>query len=110
MATEIIKTTEKSPKNNWTSFWDMHSGGGTKTPYEMIFIEADEEEAIKIFKDKFDQDPTDTACSCCGQNFSIDSYKSLEEATEFHRQNYTTKGLISIEAYSKKDSVLIMYK
>jgi hypothetical protein len=26
----------------WTRFFDMHSGGGRKTPFECIYIEAEE--------------------------------------------------------------------
>lgn len=112
MATEKIKTKEeiKESTNKWTRFWDMNSGGGTKTPYSLIYIEADEKEAIDIFENRFNQDPTDVACECCGQNFEIDSYESLEDATEYHREDYGINEFISIEEYSKKDSVLIIYK
>ena len=69
----------------WTQFMDMHSGGGRKTDFEYIFIEAPEDEAIKIFEDLFGQDPCDTACDCCGQNFSITEEESLEQATGYDR-------------------------
>ncbi len=32
----------------WTEFYDMHSGGNLKTQWETIFIEAPEDEAVKI--------------------------------------------------------------
>ena len=30
----------------WTLFWDMHSGGGSKEKWTMIYIEAPEDELI----------------------------------------------------------------
>ena len=70
----------------WTTFWDMHSGGSTKTDYDLIFIEAPMTEAIEIFEEKFNQYPHDVACQCCGENFSISSDKNLAQATGFHRR------------------------
>lgn len=70
----------------WTQFWDMHSGGGLKEPpYAKIYIEAPEEEAIRIFEDRFGRDPYNVTCDCCGDDYSIDSEETLEELTGYHR-------------------------
>ena len=108
----------------WTQFWDMHSGGGTKQkPYERIYIEASEQDAINIFYNRFGHDPEDTACDCCGQNYSISEEEHLEQLTGFHRNcsydskakqyiekaNYGYTPLVSLEDYIKKEDVLIIY-
>lgn len=70
----------------WTSFMDMHSGGRAKVcPYEFIYIEAAEKEAIAIFKDRFDRDPHNVTCECCGEDYRIDSNESLASLTAFRR-------------------------
>lgn len=70
----------------FTQFSDMHSGGGCKEkPYELIFIEAPEEEAIVIFYNRFGHNPNRVTCTCCGNDYSIDESKTLEEATAYHR-------------------------
>ena len=63
----------------------MYSGGSRKTDYDLIFIQAPMWEAIEIFEERFGQDPQHTTCSCCGENYSIDTHDSLEQATGFHR-------------------------
>ena len=68
-----------------THFKDMHSGGRAKTRYENIYIEASQSDAIDFFKSWFNRDPSRTTCSCCGQDFSIRSYNSLEQATGYDR-------------------------
>lgn len=70
----------------WTEFWDMHSGGGTKEgDCEQIFIEAPLDEATSVFYAKFGHNPERVSCTCCGEDYSITEYKSLEQATAFHR-------------------------
>jgi hypothetical protein len=63
----------------------MHSGGGRKTAFEYIYIEGRREEAIATFITEFRQDPSDVACDCCGENFSVSEHETLEEASEFER-------------------------
>lgn len=95
----------------WIRFMDMYSGGGCKTEYEYIYIEADsEEEGIDIFKDKFYQDPYDIGCECCGQNFSVSEYKTLQDATMYERQTYSPKRHIPLEEYVKQSGVLVIRK
>ena len=90
----------------WTHFWDMHSGGGTKvwrapdgsffeggrftdddkgTPFNHIYIEAPEDEAVVIFYNRFGHNPHRVTCTCCGADYSIDSEESLARLTGFHR-------------------------
>ena len=80
------RTIQPEPtRHGWTSFWDMSSGGGQKTDYKLIYIEAPEAEAKRIFEREFDRDPDHETCSCCGPDFSIDEHESLEQATGYHR-------------------------
>jgi hypothetical protein len=63
----------------------MHSGGGLKDRWSQIYIEADEEVALNVFRHMFGHDPLDVACDCCGQNYSLRESSSLEQASGFHR-------------------------
>jgi len=79
-------------QDTWTTFWDMHSGGGLKEPpYEKIYIELPRDAAIAEFKRRFGHDPTNVACQCCGQNYSISTDVSLKQATGHHRNCETLK-------------------
>ena len=91
----------------WTHFWDMHSGGGTKEePYEHIFIEAPEDEAEVIFYNRFGHNPHRITCTCCGSDYAIDEYKTLKEATAYHRKRGGKT--ITVKEYSKERNVLII--
>lgn len=73
----------------WTQFWDMHSGGGTKEePYEKIYIEAPEKEAIAVFYNRFGHDPLRISCTCCGEDYSITESDDLHQATGYERNCY----------------------
>lgn len=69
----------------WTTFNDMHSGGGRKLSHEFIIIEDTEEMAIKIFQERFDRHPLNVSCECCGEDYSIREYPTLEAATAYKR-------------------------
>jgi hypothetical protein len=70
----------------WTLFWDMHSGGGTKeSPFEMICIEAPEDEAKVVFFNRFGHSPERVSCTCCGQDYSIYEESELWILTAHHR-------------------------
>lgn len=90
-------------KYNWTHFWDMHSGGGQKLKYAHIFIEASESEAKRIFQDKFHRDPDNITCDCCGSDYSISEYETLEAATSYHRRDK-----ISLEDFEKLEDICII--
>ncbi len=70
----------------WTEFWDMHSGGGCKQPpYEHIFIEAPRDAAIKVFYNRFGHNPERVSCTCCGYDYAVEEYDSLQQATAYQR-------------------------
>lgn len=89
----------------WTQFMDMHSGGGTKTDYEYIYIEADEDTAINVFCNIFGEHPNSVACACCGNNLSVSSYNTLEEATDYER-GY---GKVALDDYLENPSIKVIY-
>lgn len=66
----------------WTKFNDMHSGGGSKLDWEEIFIEAPEDDACIIFQNMFGRNPCTVTCTCCGADYFVLEYDTLEEALE----------------------------
>lgn len=81
----------------WTHFHDMHSGGSQKLQWGHIYIEAPEQEARVIFYNRFGRNPERVTCTCCGEDYSISEYASLEQATGFSR------GCRSIEPKRRPD-------
>lgn len=70
----------------WTRFMDMHSGGSTKVKtYEYIYIQMAEEDARTFFSTTFGRNPNRVTCDCCGPDYLIDEYSTLEEATKYER-------------------------
>lgn len=69
----------------WTHFHDMRSGGGTKEGVSHIYIEAAEAEATAIFCTRFGHHPSRVSCDCCGEDYAIDEYPTLAEATWYER-------------------------
>ena len=87
----------------WTHFSDMYSGGSRKTAYDEIFIQGSGSTARGIFQDRFNRDPDNVTCNCCGGDYAInDDYATLEEATEYYRRG------ISLEEYLGKPNVLVI--
>jgi len=68
----------------WTKFYDMHSGGDAKTEWEVIVFEAKKKDAIKYANWKWGIHPDNVTCTCCGEDFSVSTYETLEQAVEFH--------------------------
>lgn len=88
----------------WTKFWDMNSGGGLKeSPYGLIYIEAPEQEAKSVFHARFGHNPERVTCTCCGEDYSISEYETLDEATKYHRKSQT------LNAYLTHQDILILY-
>jgi hypothetical protein len=58
-------------KSRWTRFFDMSSGGSEKLEWSTILIEAPEDEAVRIFEARFQRDPRNVTCDCCGADYSI---------------------------------------
>ena len=56
----------------WTEFMDMSSGGNEKTEWGCIYINLPVNKAIEYFGDKFNIDPNNITCDCCGQDFWIE--------------------------------------
>ena len=81
----------------WTLFWDMSSGGRRKEKWSKIYIEAPDEEAIAIFYNRFDHNPSRVTCTCCGEDYSIEEGESLEQLSGYHRgcdyAYFNTKGV-----------------
>lgn len=115
----------------WTKFWDMHTAGRAKTEYEKIYVEALYDEAVEFFESRFETDPHNVSCRCCGQDFSIDGYDSLQQATAYHRNckfvevdgedggghwvekpkivGNTVREHIELDEYVEKDDVAVFY-
>ena len=104
----MIEIVKQSTGKAWTHFWDMHSGGGLKTEWHHIFIEAPREEAERIFTERTGEDPDDVACTCCGSNFTIAEYETLEEATEFQRKGWRGDKVTPLEEYVQQADVLVI--
>lgn len=105
----------------WTSFWDMHSGGGRKLSASMIYIEAPEEQAVTVFKNRFNRNPYWATCPTCGSDYSIDEHESLERATAYLRDcewSNEAKGYVEgeksipLDRYIKNQGtdIMVIYK
>ena len=111
--------------SKWTQFWDMHSGGGQKADWAMIYIEAPEEDAKVIFYNRFGHNPERVTCTCCGEDYSISEGESIEQLTGYHRgcgydksekrylESESTDGYhgpyMTIEQYEESDGVLFIH-
>ena len=89
-----------------TQFYDMHSGGSTKTKYSKIYIEGIERQAREIFSKRFNLDPENVTCACCGEDFSVSEYDSIEEACYYDLHRGGKQG--SLDEYLKRDDVLFI--
>lgn len=70
----------------WTQFTDMHSGGDLKEGrYQNIYIEAPAAEAKVIFYNRFGHNPDRVTCTCCGNDYGIYEFATLEQATALYR-------------------------
>jgi len=69
----------------WTHFLDMQSGGTQKEKWGDIYIEAPIKEASLVFYNRFGHSPYRVTCTCCGEDYSLNESKNLEQATGFSR-------------------------
>lgn len=121
-----MTNTVQDPRIPFTRFMDMHSGGGNKTGFEYIYIEAPEDKAIAIFEDRFGRHPNNVTCDCCGEDFSVSEERTLEEATAYERGCRYDSGLrkyvdeadesgrswnkyVTLREYLAKETVLVIY-
>lgn len=63
----------------WTNFMDMNSGGDQKLEHSDIYIEAPRELAIRIFEHKFNRDPYNVTCECCGRDYRISEVDNVDD-------------------------------
>jgi len=62
------------------SFSDTFSGGFRKSDFEYYLVVAESESAaITKFKEVTGCDPEEVTCQCCGSDFWICEYPSIEE-------------------------------
>lgn len=104
----------------WTVFWDMHSGGSQKLSWAKIYIEAHQPEAISVFYARFDRSPSKVTCTCCGEDYSIDSTRgTFAFVSGYHRgcaydneaKKYVERGVYkSVGEYLKSKDVLVIRK
>lgn len=94
----------------WTQFYDMSSGGSQKLKWDKIYIELPEDSAVEAFERLFDRNPWGITCSCCGSDYSINEYGTLEEATEYHRTNYSTKAASPLADFVAQDNIRVIDK
>ncbi len=106
----------------WTKFWDMNSGGGQKEDWRLIFIEAPEAEARVIFYNSFGHNPDRVTCTCCGEDYSVNSDQDLAQLSAFHRDcgwskedrkyvemsDKSWKEYLTLDEFEAKEDVLII--
>ena len=108
----------------WTKFMDMHSGGDSKESWEYIYIEAAKKEAQVIFYNRFGHNPERVTCTCCGEDYSVSEYETLEKASAYQRdcrwdkkhhgyteeddpeKSYTTYR--TLEEYKQDETILVI--
>lgn len=99
----------------------MHSGGGQKENFSHCFIEAPENEAKIIFYNRFGHNPERVTCTCCGDDYSISEYETLEQATAYERNCKYVKDTyieekgdsyreyLTLPEYLKQSDVLVIF-
>lgn len=105
--------------SKWTQFWDMHSGGGQKLDWSMIYIEAPKDEAEVIFQNLFGRNPHRVTCTCCGSDYSLNEDeawvigKGLKPGyTSGYvegQSKYPGEAPLTLEQYLAKDDVKVVY-
>lgn len=103
--TKIIEKQEKD-KNKFTRFWDMHSGGQQKLQWSKIYVNLPEDEAKAWFYKKFGRDCEHITCSCCSEDYSVQSAETIEVLTEFFRKDFNGNEKITLEEYLNSEDVL----
>lgn len=78
----------------------------------VIYIEASEETAKRVFAAKFDRQADNVSCYCCGSDYSVTESESLIEATAYDRNDYERSygKVILIEDYVTSPGVKFVYK
>ncbi len=99
----IPKPVPPPPDTKWTSFTD--SKEVPKTSYKRIFIQGDEDAAIKAFKRYFGFVPCELILGFAG-DYVINTHDSLESATAYSRQCVGTE---SLKDFIDRPDILVLY-
>lgn len=73
-----------------TSFFDMSSGGSEKLDWTLITVNLPVGLAVVWFERQFGHDPYNVTCDCCGPDYSITEWNTMEDAIQCYR-GYRTK-------------------
>jgi hypothetical protein len=93
----------------WTLFWDMHSGGGSKEDYDLIFVELPEEDAVTWFYNRFGHNPNRVSCTCCGNDYSISEEEDFEQVAGYHMGwHYDSQAFVEEAEFEDRDDVLVV--
>jgi hypothetical protein len=68
----------------YTQFFDLHSGGYPSSEYAVIYIEAPEDEARRMFTVMFG-DPDYVSCDCCGCDYAVYEVDAVDTT---HRDDF----------------------
>ena len=87
---------------DYYEFYDMCGGGGRKTKYGRICVEAESlEEAVEFFKAQFYVDPLEESCECCGPDYDITVHEYPSARCDaFAPYSYVLKVLYDIEVFA----------
>lgn len=66
-----------------TLFSDLYSGGSRSSNFDYGYILAEEQSAVEQFSETYG-DPYTIGCPCCGSNYSVIEFDSLEELLSYH--------------------------
>lgn len=96
----------------WYRYMDMSSGGGQKTEWGHIYVEANTRgEADAVFEDRTGRSPYYVTCSCCGEDYSVTEDDTLEEASEYDRRDKRNPvRFVPVDEYAARPDVLIIRK
>lgn len=82
MSEDVLSHAEGGVEKH-TVFSDMCSGGSRQHDFDYGWIEGDEATATKRFIERYG-DPAHVTCTCCGQDYSVTEFDSLEELLQYY--------------------------
>lgn len=85
-------------KGSWTLVHDRCTHSTQKLPFKALFIEASEDVANRYFMARYGRTLYHSTHGCCGQDYVIQTYATLEAATLGLRShfNFTTFGVDTV--------------
>jgi hypothetical protein len=98
MGNELVVRDNAPAEIPWTRFFDMHSGGRAKEDFELIYIQAPQDQAEVIFYNKFGHNPNRITCSCCGEDYSVREVDGSIEDDIASYSRYGNKHILKIPA------------